>query len=134
VGRDNSVGIANGYESDGMGIESRWEAKYSAPVQAGPGAHPASCTMGTGSFPEAKSSRGMTLTPHLLLVPWSRKSRALPLLPLWAVRPVNNLGAWTRVDFTFTFTYLSGNQTNTFKHFIYLEHNIYKKWINAVFV
>jgi hypothetical protein len=23
VGRDNSVGIANGYESDGMGIESR---------------------------------------------------------------------------------------------------------------
>jgi hypothetical protein len=26
------------------------EARFSAPVQIGPGAHPASCTMGTGSF------------------------------------------------------------------------------------
>jgi len=26
-------------------------AKISAPAQKGPGAHPASCTMGTGSFP-----------------------------------------------------------------------------------
>jgi hypothetical protein len=26
-------------------------AKFSASVQTGPGAHPASCTMGTGSFP-----------------------------------------------------------------------------------
>ena len=25
-------------------------ARFSAPVQIGPGAHPASCTMGTGSF------------------------------------------------------------------------------------
>ena len=33
----------------------------------------------------------MTLTPHPLLVPWSRKRRAIPLLPLWAVRPVQSL-------------------------------------------
>ena len=66
-----------------------------------PGAHPASCTMGTGSFPGVKSCRGMTLTPHPLLVPWSRKSRAIPLLPLWAVRPVQSLSACTRVQFTF---------------------------------
>jgi len=26
-------------------------ARFSAPVQTGPGAHPASCKMGTGSFP-----------------------------------------------------------------------------------
>jgi len=26
------------------------------PVQAGPGAHPASCTMGAGSFPEVKTA------------------------------------------------------------------------------
>jgi len=58
-------------------------------------AHPASCTMGTGSFPGVKSSRGMTLTPHLLLVPLSRKSRAVPLLPLWAIRPVQSLSACT---------------------------------------
>jgi len=27
--------------------------------------------MGTGSFPGLKSGRGVTLTPHLLPVPWS---------------------------------------------------------------
>ena len=63
-------------------------ARFSAPVQTVPGAHPAFCTMGTRSFPGVKSGRGLTLTPHPLLVPWSRKSRAIPLFPLWAVRPV----------------------------------------------
>jgi hypothetical protein len=34
-------------------------------VQTGSGAHPASCTMGTGgSFLGAKRSRGVTLTTH----------------------------------------------------------------------
>jgi len=46
-------------------------ARFSAPVQTDPGAHPASCTMGTGSFPGVKSGRGVTLTPHPLLSPWS---------------------------------------------------------------
>jgi hypothetical protein len=46
----------------------------------------------------------VTLTPHPLLVPWSWKSRAIPLLPLWAVRPAHSLNACTRVHFTFTFT------------------------------
>jgi len=49
--------------------------------------------MGTGSFPGVKSSRGVTLTPDSLLVPWSRKSRPIPFLPLWAVRPVNSLSS-----------------------------------------
>jgi hypothetical protein len=49
-----SVGIATGYGLDGPGIESRWGARLSAPVQTGPGAHPASCTMSTGSFPGIK--------------------------------------------------------------------------------
>jgi len=71
------------------------------PVQSGPGAHPGSCTMGTRSFPGVKSGWGVTLAPHPLLVPWSRKGRAIPLLPLWAVRPVQSLGACTRVHFTF---------------------------------
>jgi hypothetical protein len=39
-------------------------ARFSAPVQSGPGAHPASCTMGTGYFPGVESGRGVTLTPH----------------------------------------------------------------------
>ena len=56
VGRDSSVGIATRYGPDGPGIESRWwwGVRFSAPVQAGPGAHPASCTRGTGSFPGVK--------------------------------------------------------------------------------
>jgi len=37
--------------------------------------------MGTESFTGVKSSRGVTLTPHPLLVPWSGNSRAIPLLP-----------------------------------------------------
>jgi hypothetical protein len=57
--------------------------------------------MGTGSFPGVKSGRGVTLTPHPLLVPWPWKSIAIPLLPLWAVRPVHSLSACTRVHFTF---------------------------------
>ena len=43
------------------------------PVQTGPGAHPASCTIGTESFLGVKSGRGVTLNPHPLLVPWSWK-------------------------------------------------------------
>ena len=102
-GPDSSVSIATGYRLDGVGIESRWGARFSAPVQTGPGAHPASCTMGTGSFPGLKSSWGVMLTPHPLLVPWSWKGRAIPLLPLWAVWPVQSLSACTGVTFNFTF-------------------------------
>jgi DNA-binding transcriptional LysR family regulator len=94
------------YGLDGPGIESRW-AKFFAPVQTDPGAHPASCTRGTGSFPGVKSGQGVTLTPHPLLVPWLRKCRAIPLLPLWTVRPVQSLSACTRVTFTFKYKVLS---------------------------
>jgi len=107
------------YNKGGVGEHSRYSdwlragrsgdrnsvtARFSAPVQTGPGAHPDSCTMGIGSFPGVKSGRGVMLTPHPLLVPWSRKGRAIPLLPLWAVRPVQSFSACTRVHFTFTFT------------------------------
>ena len=79
-------------------------AIFSAPVQTGPVAHPASCTMGTESFPGVKSGRGVTLTPHPLLLLWSRKSIAIPLLPLQAIRPVQRLSAYIRVHFTLPFT------------------------------
>jgi len=80
---------------DGPGIESRWGRDFPAPI---PGAQPVSCTMGTWPFPGVKSGRGVTLTPHPLLVPWSWKGRAIPLLPLWAVRPVQSLSKST-IDF-----------------------------------
>ena len=83
MGEPGSVaGTATGYGLDGTGIESRWEGRFSAPVQTGREAHPASCTMGTGSFPGVKSGRGVRLTRHPLLVPRSRKGRAIPLFPL----------------------------------------------------
>ena len=59
-----------------------------SPVQTGPGAHPASCKMGTGSFPKVKCSRGVLLTTHPLLAPRSWKSRAIPLPTLWATNGV----------------------------------------------
>ena len=67
-----------------------------------PWVHPASCKMDTESFQGVKSGRGVTLTPHPLLVPWSWKGRAIPLLSLRAVRPVQSLSTCTRVTFTFT--------------------------------
>jgi len=50
VGWDNVVGIATCYRLDSPGVESWQGARFSAPVRTGPGAHPASYTMGTGSI------------------------------------------------------------------------------------
>jgi len=63
VGRDSSVGIATRYGLDSPGIESRWGKRFSAPVQTGPGAHPASYTVGTGSFPGGKAAGAWPLPP-----------------------------------------------------------------------
>jgi len=47
-------------------------ARFSAPVQTGPEAHPASCKMSIGSFPRVRCCRSVTLTPHHLLVQRSK--------------------------------------------------------------
>jgi hypothetical protein len=49
-GRDDLDGIATCYGLAGPGIESLWGARFSAPVQTGPGAHPASYTIPAGSL------------------------------------------------------------------------------------
>jgi hypothetical protein len=110
-GPGSVVGIATGYGLDCPGIESRWARNFSSPVQTDPGAHPASCTMGTGSFPGVKSGRSVTLTLHPLLVPRSRTSRATLLAPLRAIRLVHSLSACTRVHLTFTMYILPQNVT-----------------------
>ena len=140
-GPGSSVGIETGYGLDGPGIESRWRARFSAPIQTGPGAHPTSCTMGTGSFPGVKSGRGVTLTPHPLLVPWSWKGRAVPLLPLRAVRPVQSLSVCTRVTFTFTFRRNKERSSKclilSFKHCQFLVQGkpfTYSFYLNSSFV
>jgi hypothetical protein len=70
-GAGNSVGIVwlrAGRSGDRIPVGAR----FTAPVQTGPGAHPASCTMGTACFPGIESGRGVTLNPHPLLVPRSK--------------------------------------------------------------
>jgi len=52
-GPGSSVGIATRYGLDGPGIDSWWGRDFPS-VQTGPGAHPASYIMGTGSFPGVK--------------------------------------------------------------------------------
>ena len=49
VSRDSAIDIATRYGLDGPGIEPPVGAKFSAPAQIGPGAHPDSCKMGTAS-------------------------------------------------------------------------------------
>jgi len=95
-GPDSSVGIATELRAGRSGIESRWGWDF-PPVQTGPGAHPASCKMGTLSFPGVKCGRGTLLTTHPLLVLRSWKRRNIPLPTLWAT-PV-----LLRYHFTFTF-------------------------------
>jgi hypothetical protein len=61
MGQDCTVGIATRYGLNGQDIESQWGGmggwvgkRFFAPVQPDSGAHPASYTTGTGSFPGGK--------------------------------------------------------------------------------
>jgi hypothetical protein len=63
LGPDSSVGIATGYRLDSPGINPGGGARFSAPVQTGPGVHPAFCTMGNGSFPRGKERPGRDADP-----------------------------------------------------------------------
>ena len=51
-------------------------------------------------FPEGQKRPEREVDPSPLLVPCSWKGRAIPLLPLWAVRPVQSLSARTMVHFS----------------------------------
>ena len=100
-GPGSVVGIATGYGLYGPRIVSRCRGEIFRTCPDRSWGPPNLCTMGTASSPGLKSGRDVTLTPHPLLVPWSWKGRAIPLLPLWAVRPVQSLSACTRVHFIF---------------------------------
>jgi hypothetical protein len=112
-GPGTSVGIATGYGLDGPGFETRWWRDF--PHLSRPALEPSQPPVQwVPDFPWGKKSgRDMSLTPHPLLVPWSWKSRAILLLPLWAVLPVHSLTACTRVTFTFSYDYPS---TLSLKH------------------
>ena len=54
-GPGSSDGIATDYGLDGPGSNPSG-ARFSAPVQSGLGADPASCKIGTGSFPGVEAA------------------------------------------------------------------------------
>ena len=106
--RDISVGIASRYGLDGPGIESRWGARFSAPVQTGPGALPASYTMGTGSFPRINwPGRGVDHPP-----PFSSEVKERVKLYLYSTS--GPLVACYRVNFTLR---QRCNESNSILHF-----------------
>jgi len=57
-GRDSSVGIATRYGLE-VRVSNPVGARFSAPIQTGPGAYPASYTTGTGP------RQGVDYPPHL---------------------------------------------------------------------
>ena len=64
--QDGVGGIATCYGLESPEIESRWGATFSAPVQTDPGAHPASYTIGNGSFQGIKQPKcDINHSPHL---------------------------------------------------------------------
>ena len=65
------VNIINNYVL--LGDRFPVAVRFSAPVQTGPGAHPASYTMGTGSFPVSKAAGAWQLTTHPPLEPRLKK-------------------------------------------------------------
>jgi hypothetical protein len=83
-------------------------------------------TISPTSQPPNLEGRGVTLTPHPLLVPWSRKGGAISPLPLWTVRSVQSLSACTRVHFTLHFYFCSPR--HQYSELIYDRHNfIYRQ-------
>jgi len=93
VGRVRSAGIATRYRLDGPRIESRWGARFSAPVQTGPEAYRAFYTISTASFVEVKwSGLGVDHPP-----PSSAEVKERVELYL-------GFDACSRVSFDFTFT------------------------------
>jgi hypothetical protein len=91
-GPGSVVGIATGYGLEGPGIESRWRRDYphlSRPA-LGPTQPPVQWIPGLS---RGKERPGLVADPSPPLVPWLWKSRAIPLLPLCAVRLVQSLSA-----------------------------------------
>ena len=78
MGQDSSVGIATNYRLDGP--------RFSAPIQPGPGAHPASYRMGTGYLSREVKQPGCGIDhPH----PSSAKVKELyPYSPFGHSSPV----------------------------------------------
>jgi hypothetical protein len=79
VDQDSAVGIVTGYGLDGLGIESWWKQDF--PHLSRPALGPTQPPV-QRVFPGGKERLGQDANSSALLVLWSRKSRAIPLLAL----------------------------------------------------
>ena len=94
VGRDSSVGIATRYGLDGPGIESRWGRDFPHPSR--PALVPTQPQYNEYRFfPADKAAGAWCWPPTPIKRRGWRKSRTIPLLPLWA------FVSCSRVNFTF---------------------------------
>ena len=108
MGRDSLVDIAITLRAGRSGDRIPVVARFSSPVQIGPGAHPASCTMGTGSFQEVKRpGRGAEHLPP-------SKRRGHERVGLYLYSPSGP--QWPVIGSTFTFT-LPIYKYITYKHY-----------------
>jgi len=105
TGRDSSVGIAIRYKLDGPRIDSRWGVRFSVPVQTGPGANPASYTMGTGFFQGV-----VVLTTHPHLVPRLKKEKSYTSAP-----PLRLRGLFWGEFYVYIYTQRAANTAFFFK-------------------
>jgi len=99
-GRGNVFGIATGYGLEGQWIESRsGEIFCTCPDRTwGP---PSLLYNAYRVFPAGKERPGCDAAPSPPSSDVVKKSRAIPLIPLWAVRSVQSLSACIRAHFTF---------------------------------
>jgi len=127
VGRDSSVGIATRYRLDGPGIKSRWEARFSAPVQTGPEAHPASYTRSAGSVPGVKRPGRGAEHPH----PSSAEVRGRLELYLyslsWLVLGWNFLVLYNNNNNNYYYYYYTFQQTpSTLMHMAHIIYHLFE--------
>ena len=80
-GQGGSVGIATCYGLDDNGDRIPVGARFSACIQTGFGAHPASCAVGTGSLYPGLSGQGVALTTHLHLAQRLKKEKSYAFIP-----------------------------------------------------
>ena len=83
-------------------------ASFSAPVQTGPGAYPASCTMSTRFFPEVKrTGYGADHSPHL-------SAEVLNRVQLYLYSPFGP--SWPVIGRTYLSTYLMTSRSHKWTH------------------
>jgi hypothetical protein len=73
MGRDSSVSIATRYRLEGPRIDSQWRARFSAPVQTGPGPTQPPVQWVPRLFPEGVKRPGCGVDNSTHLAPWLKK-------------------------------------------------------------